>query len=154
MFGNDVVVNIANATGLPDGNYQFNYSIPGGAPTGGTTPVIAIQNGIGQFTIPASLFANAGSQSLTIIGIVASAGGCTNANENAVVNFTLYPIPSITGATLSVLTTCPNYDSTATLTGVTALADGTYTILYNLSGANNAAAVSALVTVVGASAPL
>jgi gliding motility-associated-like protein len=104
-------------------------------------------NGVGQFTLAASLFANAGNQSLTIIGIVASAGGCTNANENAVVNFTLYPIPSLTGATISVLATCPNFDSTATITGVTALNDGTYTILYNLSGANNATALSAILTV-------
>jgi mucin-2 len=146
-FGNDVIVNVANATGLADGNYQFNYTIAGTTPTTGTTAVVPVISGSGQFTLAASLFITTGAQTITVTGIVASVGGCTNNNENAALNVTLYPIPTFTGASLAVQATCPNSDSTATISGATALSDGIYTILYNLSGANTAAAISATVSI-------
>ena len=146
-LGNVVVVNITNVTGLLDGVYQFNYSIPGANPTGGNSGDVTIIGGVGQFTLPANLFTISGNYTMTIIGIVASAGGCTNPNENATANFTINPIPDFNGATVSVLTTCPNFDSTATISGALNLNDGIYSIDYNLSGANTTGTISTTVTI-------
>ncbi len=142
-FGTDVVVNITNAINLPDGAYQFNYSIPGATPTSGVTGNIMVTGGVGQFTVPASVFTVAGNYTLTVVGIITTTG-CVNANENATVSFVINPIPSITTATVTVQDTCANYVSLVTISGATNMPDGNYTIGYQLSGANTA---STMVTV-------
>ena len=56
-IGSVATVLISNATNLPDGIYQFNYTIPTGTPTTGNSGDVTITGGIGQFTVPASVFA-------------------------------------------------------------------------------------------------
>ncbi|MFN7014547.1 MAG: gliding motility-associated C-terminal domain-containing protein, partial [Bacteroidia bacterium] len=136
-FGTDVVITIANAINLPDGVYQFNYSIPGATPTSGVTGNVTITGGVGQFTVPAAIFTAAGNYTLTIIGIIA-ATGCTNPNENATVSFVINPIPDLNTAILTVQDTCANYASQATISGALNMPDGDYIIQYLLSGANSA----------------
>ena len=128
-FGNDVIVNIANAINLPDGVYQFNYTIPTGNPTTGNSGDVTITTGVGQFTIPASAFTTAAIYSIIINGIVATTG-CSNANENATTNFEILPLPNVTGATLTAQTTCANFTSEVTISNASNLADGTYSITY------------------------
>jgi gliding motility-associated-like protein len=135
-IGNNVVVDIAAATNLPDGVYQFNYSIPGATPVTGNSGNVTITAGAGQFTIPAATFTTAGNYTLTVTGIVA-ATGCTNSNENATANFTVDAIPNTTGATVSAQTTCVNFGSDVTISGANSLPNGTYSITYILSGANS-----------------
>jgi|GEM_PF-800194 len=136
-LGNAITVNIAGATGMPDGVYVFNYTVPTGTPTTGNSGNVTITSGIGQFTIPASTFANADIYSLTVNGIVATTG-CSNLTENATVNFELLPLPNVTGATLAAQTTCVNFSSEVTISNATNLVDGTYAITYQLTGANTA----------------
>ena len=131
-FGNSVVVNIANAINLPDGVYQFNYSIPTATPTAGNSGNVTITAGVGQFTIPSAVFPASGNYTLTVIGITTSTG-CTNASENATVSFTINAIPNTTGATVSAEATCANFGSDVTISGATSLADGIYTITYQLT---------------------
>jgi gliding motility-associated-like protein len=138
-LGNNVVVTIAGATNLPDDVYQFNYSIPGATPVTGNSGNVTIASGAGQFTIPSASFTTAGNYTLTVLGTIATTG-CTNASENATANFTIDPIPSTNGATVSAQATCINNGSLITISGATALADGTYTITYQLTGANTATA--------------
>jgi gliding motility-associated-like protein len=138
-FGSNVVVNITGAVNLPDGVYQFNYSIPGATPVTGNSGNVTITSGIGQFTIPSTVFTIAGNYTLTVNSIIA-ATGCTNSSENATANFTINAIPSITGATVSVQDTCPNSDSNVTITGISNLPNGTYSLTYLLSGANSGTA--------------
>ncbi|MFB9088426.1 T9SS type B sorting domain-containing protein, partial [Flavobacterium paronense] len=138
-FGSNVVVNIASAINLPDGVYQFNYSIPGATPVTGNSGNLTITSGVGQFTIPSTAFTTAGNYTLTVIGIIAPTG-CTNASENAAANFTINPIPNVTGATVSAQATCTNFGSVVTISGANSLADGTYSITYQLSGANSGTA--------------
>ncbi|MCF6133026.1 gliding motility-associated C-terminal domain-containing protein, partial [Flavobacterium wongokense] len=138
-FGTDVVVNIAGATNLPDDVYQFNYSIPNASPVTGNSGNVTITSGAGQFTIPSSSFPTSGNYVLTITGITATTG-CSNASENATANFTLIPIPNINGATVSAQDTCPNSDSNVTITGISNLPDGIYSLEYQLSGANSGTA--------------
>ena len=149
-FGNDVIVNIANAINLPDGVYQFNYTIPTGNPTTGNSGDVTITTGVGQFTIPASAFTTAAIYSIIINGIVATTG-CSNANENATTNFEILPLPNVTGATLTAQTTCANFTSEVTISNASNLADGTYSITYQLSGANSAT-TTILVTFTGGTA--
>ncbi len=136
-FGTDVVVNINNAINLPDGVYQFNYSLPGATPTLGLTGNVTITGGVAQFAVPAAVFTVAGNYTLTIVGIIA-ATGCSNPNENATVSFVIYPIPNLTTAIVTVQDTCANYASLVTISGTTGMPDGDYTIIYQLSGANTA----------------
>ena len=141
-FGNNVVVNIAGAINLPDGVYQFNYSIPGATPVAGNSGNVTITSGAGQFAIPSTTFTIAGNYTLTVTGIIA-ATGCTNTTENATANFIINPIPNInnpTGVTISAQATCPNFSSLVTISGANSLADGTYSITYQLAGANTSTA--------------
>ena len=135
-LGNNVVVNIANAINLPDGVYQFNYTIPGATPVSGNSGNVAITVGTGQFTISSSSFTTPGNYTLTIIGII-STTGCANPSVNVTAIFTINPFPNVTGATVSAQTTCPNFASLVTISGATNLADGAYSITYQLTGANN-----------------
>ena len=135
-FGSNVVVNITGAINLPDGVYQFNYSIPGATPVTGNSGNVTMVSGVGQFTIPSTTFTTAGNYTLTVSGIIA-ASGCTNTSENATATFTINPIPSTTGATVSAQDTCPNSDSNVTIAGISNLPNGTYSLTYQLSGANS-----------------
>jgi gliding motility-associated-like protein len=150
-FGSPVVINIANATGLPDAVYQFNYTVSGATPPTGTTGNVTITGGIGQFTLPASLFPITGNYTLIVTGII-SLTGCTNPAETASANFAVNAIPDPTGALIAAQNTCLTSDSTATISGATNLPDGNYTIVYDLSGANTATAVSTTVAFVSGTA--
>ncbi|WP_445452722.1 T9SS type B sorting domain-containing protein [Flavobacterium sp. 25HG05S-40] len=138
-LGNNVVVNIAGASTLPDGVYQFTYSIPGATPVTGSSGDVTVTSGAGQFTIPSASFTAAGNYTLTITAIT-STTGCSNTNENATANFTITPVPNTTGASVSALDTCINFGTDVTISGATNLPDGNYTITYQLSGANSATA--------------
>jgi len=142
-IGNDVIVNLSNAIFLTDGVYQFNYTLPNATPSAGTTAAFNVTAGVGQFVLPSSLFTNAGNYTLTVIGIIAQTG-CTNPNENAVLNFTINPIPSLTNATVIAQATCVNYQTQVVISGASNLPDGVYTIGYQLSGANTSSAVASV----------
>ncbi|WP_162126287.1 gliding motility-associated C-terminal domain-containing protein [Flavobacterium phycosphaerae] len=150
-FGSPVVVNIANATGLPDAVYQFNYAIQGPSPSTGTTANVTVIGGVGTFSFPASMFPLTGNYSMTVIGII-SLTGCTNPAETALATFAVNAIPDPTGALITAQDTCLASDSAATISGATNLPDGNYTILYDLSGANSATAVSTTVAFVNGTA--
>jgi len=136
-LGSDAVVQISGASGLANGLYGFNFTIPTGTPTTGTISNVQITNGAGQFNIPASFFSTAGNYTLTINGILA-ASGCNNLTEDASASFVVLPVPDATGATVSVGPACQNLANAVTISDAINLADGTYTIEYQLSGANTA----------------
>ena len=133
-IGSDATVLISNATGLIDGDYQFNYTIPQAIPTTGVTSTITISGGNGQFSIPGFGFTTIGNYSLTIDSIVSITGGCTNLNENATTGFEVLPIPDASGASISALNSCLNSSNQVQIIGATNLTDGNYLIDYQLSG--------------------
>lgn len=149
-LGSTVTVDISGATSLNDGSYQFAYVIPGGTPSTGTTNVVTIAGGSGQFTVPASVFTVAADYQLTINQIIALSGGCTNLSADASVAITILPSPDITGAQLSVGDICLASDATVQITGAVALADGDYTLTYSLSGAVVSSASVQITLVAGA----
>ncbi|HQW68711.1 MAG TPA: gliding motility-associated C-terminal domain-containing protein, partial [Flavobacterium sp.] len=133
--GDDLTVQITNATNLVDGVYQFSYSIPNANPTTGNSGDVTITAGIGQFTIPAASFSTAGNYILTIVGITTTSG-CANTTVSASTNFVIQPSLDITGATVSAQDTCVNFQSLVTISNANNLPDDSYTITYTLSGAN------------------
>ncbi|HEX8561333.1 MAG TPA: gliding motility-associated C-terminal domain-containing protein, partial [Flavobacterium sp.] len=135
-FGSSVVVNIAST--LSDGNYQFNYTIPQLSPGTGSTGTITLTGGAGQFTIPASMFTTAGSYSIVINNIINPSTGCDNLSENATANFTIDPVANIAGASMAAPAICLGQPNIVTITGATNIADGNYTVSYQLSGASTA----------------
>ena len=142
-YGTDLVVTIAGATGLADGNYQFIFSMPQASTMTGTTAVVAVAGGAGLFTIPASYFTTAGNYTFTITSITNLSSGCNNLTEDATTSFEIYPIPSLTGAIMNAGSACLNLSNEVTLSNAT-LTDGNYTITYDLTGASTATNVAAV----------
>jgi gliding motility-associated-like protein len=134
-FGTDIQINISGASSLPDGVYQFNYTIPTAVPTTGNSGNLIIAAGSGLFTVPSALFTNAGIYSITITGIT-TASGCGNLTEDATTTFEILPLPNLSGALVSAGTTCVNFFNQVTISGATNLPDGIYELDYELSGAN------------------
>ncbi|MGV9004863.1 T9SS type B sorting domain-containing protein, partial [Flavobacterium sp.] len=147
-FGENIIVSISNAVNLPDGVYQFDYSISGGVVLSGNSGNVIITSGNGQFQLNSTLFPTTGNYSVTIISIT-SAALCPNTNENAAAAFSINPAPNTAGANLSAESTCLNFSSAVTISNATGLADGSYTIIYDLSGANTASATIVITVVSG-----
>jgi mucin-2 len=137
LGNNDLVVGISGATGLPDGNYQFNYAIPGANPASGITSLVSVTGGAGSITIPASNFNAAGNYTFTITGIISLSSGCSNLSENASDGFQILAAPDTSGISLSAGSTCQNFANQVNITGANNLTDGAYSITYTLSGANS-----------------
>ena len=134
-MGSDAIVQIAGATSLPDGSYQFNFNVPTGTPTSGSIANIAITNGNGQFSVPATFFATAGNYTLSINAIL-TASGCNNLAENAAASFQVFAIPNDVGASVAAAAICQGDSNEVFISGANNLIDGTYLIDYQLSGAN------------------
>lgn len=149
-FGNDATVTISNATGLADGTYQFNISMPQAVPMTATTGPVAITGGNGSFTLPSTFFPTVGIYNLSITGISSLSAGCGNPSENATVSFEISPIPNITGATATAASSCVNLPNQVFISNASGLANGIYNINYQLSGANTANGTSSLTIVSGA----
>jgi len=137
-LGNSAIVLITNATGLPDGNYQFNYNIPESSPSAGVTGTVVITGGSGQFTIPSSFISVAGTYTFTITKITSLSSGCNNLNETATTTFQVTKAPVVSGAILSASTACYENSNEVFITNASTLNDGIYTIEYQLSGAVSA----------------
>jgi gliding motility-associated-like protein len=139
-FGEDATVLIAGATGMSDGNYQFVYTIPQATPDTGTTAIIAIAGGAGQFILPSAILAASGNYTLTITSIVNFSGGCNNLTEDANASFTVNAVPDLSVGEMSAATACLNSSNVVTLASQinTSLTDGNYNITYVLSGAATA----------------
>jgi len=150
--GDAVTISIANAAGLSDGNYQFDFSIPSGIPSTGNSGTVAVLNGNGQFSIPASFFTTAGSYTLTINSITNLTTNCINANENASFTFNIKATPNISGALLNAATTiCLGSSNEVFITNATNIINGSYTLDYQLSGANSSSETVTLNFVNGSS---
>jgi gliding motility-associated-like protein len=134
-LGQTMTIVVANATGLPDGSYTFNYSIPGATPATGSVNG-TITAGSGQLAFPTSLFTIANIYTVTITGIISQSGGCSNNTENASANFQVFAVPSAAGATVSAGNICIGLQNTVIITGAAGLADGNYSLAYMLTGAN------------------
>lgn len=145
--------NIIGATNLPDGSYTFTYDLSGANTATGQIGSTVITAGNGTFTIPATLFTATGVTTFTLTSITNVATGCTTTGLSISDNFTVIPLPNATNAAIAVNDICLiDGIATVSITGATALTDGNYTIIYDLSGANVSTGNSIIVTFTGGNA--
>ncbi len=128
-------------TGGPS-NALLNYEVvTNGNTTTGTITLDSTGNGTKGVVINAA-------STIRLTSIVA---GCTNSNPtNAVLNIGITTAPNVAGAVVSVqnrTSVCYESNATVTITGANSLADGSYDIIYNLTGSNVASKVAATITI-------
>ena len=134
-LGEDVLIQISGATNLADGFYDFSWSIPNAVPSTGTSGMIEIIGGVGQFELPASQFTTSDSYTITINSISSQISGCVNLSEDATATFQILPLPSIDEAQVTVVgAVCLSSEGVITISGASNLSDGTYDLNYVLSG--------------------
>ncbi len=92
-LGSAATVTIANATSLPDGDYQFNYTLSGANTGTANSGTVTITAGAGSFVIPSASIGTIGTSTITINSII-SATLCSNMNEDAATTFTVVGAPN------------------------------------------------------------
>ncbi len=138
---------------IPNGDYYVSFFVSG--PNGGSETLQAnLINGVLVFSLKSDYFQQVGNYSVTIINIygVNSARACQNiiSNISEVVN--IYPIPDLAGAKITPINTCQNTATEVKITDAVKIVDGTYDILYNISGVNNVSSQTASATFSGGNA--
>ncbi|RTY95350.1 gliding motility-associated C-terminal domain-containing protein [Flavobacterium sp. GT3R68] len=149
-LGQNASGNIINATNLVDGSYTILYDLTGANTTGvSQSAILSIVSGAGNFVIPSTILTNTGTTNITITSITNNTTGCTTSPINIPDSFVINPLPDLTGTMVNVVEPiCLGSGATANISG-SLLADGTYNINYNLTGANTISGTSTVVLVSG-----
>jgi gliding motility-associated-like protein len=140
---------IQNVTNIPDGTYSVTYTISGnGSPITTTTSFF---NNVLTFPIDRNNFSASGDYTVTVTNIVS--GSTLNICNNIIPLISgviqINPIPKINNAMLTINPVCQNEDVKVDFSGTSNLTDGTYDILYNLTGLNIISGVSGVMNVIG-----
>ncbi|MCF8449186.1 MAG: hypothetical protein K9G49_04875, partial [Taibaiella sp.] len=135
-----------NSTTLGAGTFTVTYNLSGANIASGSTATLTMGASSGTFSIPGASLPSIGATTVTITGI-ANAVGCTsNPSASNTATFSVGTNPDITNFTSPAATNvCAGVNSTATVNSTT-LGSGTYTVTYNLTGANTATASTATLT--------
>jgi gliding motility-associated-like protein len=140
-LGTPAIVNVSDNTAsdieLSDGTYLITYDItgPNGTETGLTTTV-TVTAGNFTFQIPNSVLDGSGNYTVTITNIKNITTGCSS-DANLTTGFIIFSPPNGSGIFVMIEDTCEGEDLIVTITGASALNNGTYDIAYNLNGATN-----------------
>ncbi|KAF2512791.1 T9SS type B sorting domain-containing protein [Flavobacterium zhairuonense] len=129
---------------IPSGDYNVSFTVSG--PNGGSETLPAnFINGILVFPLKSDYFQRVGSYTVTITSLypVGSARACQNIMDNLSEVVYIYPIPDLAGAKITPVIACQNTAAEVKITDAVKIVDGTYDILYNVSGANNASSQTA-----------
>lgn len=138
---------------IPNGQFYVTYNVSGA--NGETKRVLAtFSNGVLTFPLSRNYFQQPGSFTVRITKIdeFSSEGGCVNILNDLSDVLHVYKTPNLNGAILTLATSCQNKSSHASISNASGLEDGTYNILYNVSGSNTATAQAATITVLGGTA--
>ena len=138
---------------IPNGQYYVSYAISG--PNGITNTVLAtFNNGVLSFGLSKNYFRQPGNFTVTITNISEfdSEGGCVNIINNLSDVLHIYKTPTLNSAILKLATTCQNKSSQALISNASGLEDGTYNILYNITGSSTATAQTETINIVSGNA--
>ncbi|TDP01582.1 gliding motility-associated C-terminal domain-containing protein [Flavobacterium sp. 245] len=138
---------------IPNGDYNVSFSVSG--PNGGSETLPAnFINGILVFPLKSDYFQKVGSYTVTITNLYAtnSVRACRNIINNLSEVVNIYPIPDLAGAKITPINTCQNTITEVKIIDAVKIVDGTYDILYNISGVNNASSQTASATFAGGNA--
>ncbi len=134
------ITDTATPANLADGTYDFTYDITGAiTATNETASDVVITGGTGSFTLTAGLLAN-GESTLTLTSVSNTATTCTAINvTNPSSAFTIVATPDLTASNILAAPICEGESALITIMANPALvADGNYTLTYNLTGDNTA----------------
>jgi len=134
---------------IPNGSYNVTYIV-----SGQVTPItipVTFTGGVATFNIPNANFSSVGTFTVSVTNIVAATalGICVNPVPVIQDTVVVSPTPRVTNAILAATNACQNNSSNVNLSNLAPLVDGSYTITYNLSGANTATAQTAVITITG-----
>lgn len=138
----------SGANVIPNGQYNVTYKISG--PSSETnTALLNFNNGETTFPLPAASFQKVGQYKIEIkeFNAFETEGGCANISNNLSDDLTIHPIPKIDVAKLIIDPICQNKSALVQISGISSLLNGVYSIIYKLTGANNASAQVASITV-------
>ncbi|MFH6971088.1 gliding motility-associated C-terminal domain-containing protein [Flavobacterium petrolei] len=140
---------LKDVVNIPDGSYSVTYTISGiGSPI---TTIQNFSNNVLTFPIASTNFSVPGNYTITVTNIVSgtSLNICNNIIPLISGVIKINPIPKINNATLTIAPVCQTSDAVVEFSGTSNLTDGSYTIVYNLSGSNIATAQSTVINVTG-----
>lgn len=135
---------------IPDGLYYVTCKVSG--PAGETeTKLFTFNDGVLNFSLASKYFQQVGDFKVEILDITAfgSEGACKNIIVDLFDVLHVYPIPVLNGAKLTIDPVCQNKSALVQITDAALLADGTYDIVYNLSGTNIAASQTVQIVAIG-----
>ncbi|MET0759709.1 MAG: gliding motility-associated C-terminal domain-containing protein, partial [Flavobacterium sp.] len=132
------------ATNLANSDYTIIYNLTGANTASNQSAIIPIASGGGSFAIPASLLINAGTTTLTIVSITNNTTGCTSSPIVITDTFLINPLPDTTGTTVSVTEPICLGNGTLVTINSPLLANGTYTISYDITGANTVSGTASI----------
>lgn len=138
---------------IPDGEYEITFAVSG--PNGGVETIKAnFVNGEVTFPVKSSYFRQVGIFRMTVTNIIStiSRKACANIVTDLFYDLKINPLPRLDDAILTPNPTCQNKEAAVDLSNAVQLADGPYTIIYNLSGGNKATGQTANIIVTGGTA--
>ena len=109
------------------------WTIANAIPSTGTTGLITIIDGVGEFTIPASVFPASDTYVLSITAINSELSPCDNLSPNVETIINVLPLPSVDVAQVSVGVTCLNSEITVSISNASNVSDGSYQLTYTLT---------------------
>lgn len=132
-------------TDLADGDYEVTYELTG-ANTASATENLTFTDGAATINLDAATLANAGTTTFSITQVINPATSCVSTTI-ATVDFIVNPNPDVADGQLAASDICLNENGFVSFTNATGLADGDYTITYDLSGANEATDVTTTLSI-------
>lgn len=145
-------INPGTAPELTDGDYTITYDLSGANNASGETVTVTITGGNGSFTIPASLLTNTGITDIILVIITNNTTGCDAIGVPISTSFEVLENPIIDNASITVTQPiCQNSGTSVTISG-TSIADGDYTLTYDITGANTLIGQTIAVVFTGGSA--
>lgn len=133
---------------IPNGSYRIDYSIAG---VGSFTTFQSFTNGILTFPIPTFYFSQVRNYIISVnnVTLTTSPVFCSSIIGTIQDVLHVYPSPKINSATLTIPPVCQGADAVVAFSGTSNLTDGSYDIIYNLSGSNTLSGIPATMNVIG-----
>ena len=146
-FGGNPTVSINNPA-LGDETYAVTYTLTGVNQKTAETVNITTVDGKASFDLDMADLNASGTTMLTITNAVNTTTSCSSTQTSSTV-FEIYPIPTLADAIVAAMDICLNEEGLVTFDNASRLADTDYTVTYSLSGAVNASAETAQLTISG-----
>ncbi len=132
---------------IANGTYRVFYTIAG---VGTFSTDQNFSSGELRFPIPTSYFSQVRNYTISVtnVTLVSSPVFCSSIVGTIQDVLHIYPSPKINNATLTIPSVCQGSDAMVQFSGTSNLSDGSYDIIYNLSGSNNLNGIPATMNVI------